>query len=285
MIMAGQKGWLLLLAFLIAVFLPARVSAEPQSHTAVLLPFAPVSRFPGAIGSQWNALLTIFNGSDRELNLDGDIIGLRACRETLFCPLWLPPGVRIQLPVIPIRERSLVPPTHLLYVRTELLSSVLFDIRVTEASAPTPMKVQIPVVTEDAMFTSSFTLLDVPLSTERTRTLLRVYGVGEGAAAVLLRLFNNNETVVLEELLPLHVALPVVQMGRSFYPAYAEWPLPQESDNLRQQARIEIVPLMEGGIRYWAFASVTDNVTQHVVTINPARNLYTETGASVRVRH
>jgi hypothetical protein len=116
---------------------------------------------------------------------------------------------------------------------------------------------ELPIVRDRDFTNEKMTLLDVPLL-DGFRETLRVYSATDGLVRV--RIFETEESnnLLHETIVPLRAPRNVND------PGYGELGL-----YLRGKVgRVEIEPLIEG-LRYWAFVSITNNVTQHITTITP----------------
>lgn len=118
---------------------------------------------------------------------------------------------------------------------------------------------ELPIAKERDFRTDPFSLVRVPVAAN-SRTALRVYGTYGGT--VTLRVFGNGETLLAAQGMNLRGG-----SKPSEPPSIVIHDLAQHFPQIGKQERIRIE--VSGSEPLWAFASVTNNTTQHVTMIRP----------------
>jgi len=113
--------------------------------------------------------------------------------------------------------------------------------------------------------TSTLRLLNVPLGAEN-RVMLRIFDVDDtgDAARVEIRIHSLNGTLLHSETSAFTASGYLPADGLPFAPSSIEIPLSVRAESVR----IDIIPLTPD-LRFWAYASITNNVTQHVTLVTP----------------
>jgi len=252
--------------------------AQDAGSERVLLPVWSNDIVSGAFGSLWKTELAIVNRGTDPVQIDGYDYGctLATCAPTpptpagvTFSPIlqWVPTGVQ----------------GFFLYVARDRSRNVQFELRVRDLSRQQETwGAEVPVVREQDFRTSTFDLLDVPLTTGFRQTL-RVYDVDPslGPSQVRIQVFGTTH-----RLTPFSTAAQaapadplLLDISRDFryatsgsgvfnYPGYVELTDFGQSAAAFESARVEIQPVTTGH-RYWAMVSVTNDATQHVTMITP----------------
>jgi hypothetical protein len=250
------------------------VSSSASDYERILIPIA--GGGPGAFNSLWVSEIFILNSGATSFVT----YGFR--RTCALCPEH--PPFEAMTFFIPRNETSFLPgdradspltPGLMLYVSPKKLdpsvslSLLLRNLNVQRDKWGT----EIPVVREDRFRSGLSELMNIPLD-PRFRVMLRVYDIDniqDGADTfVTVRRFarhNSVEHLVDERSL----RLLEVPGGSEFvpFPGYGSTSdvtadLFSDIDTLR----IEIQPVTLG-LRYWAFVSITNNVTQDVTIVSP----------------
>jgi hypothetical protein len=163
-----------------------------------------------------------------------------------------------------------------IYVRAEDAGKTRFNARVYDSSRFNETAgSEVPVVREPQFRTDTVALLNIPISSQY-RHMLRIYDAdARNGARVAIRVYAADEeqpranfirkltvpsggftTTTTNALLPIR-------------PAYTQLdPIDLLNDIDFRVMRIEVEPL-DPGLRIWAFASITNNETQHVTVISP----------------
>lgn len=127
---------------------------------------------------------------------------------------------------------------------------------------------EIPIVRESRVTGTPITLLDVP-NAERFRLTLRMYDFEHNVGNFfVVRAFALTGDVPLAEItVPMSLLTDSDGMSQGLYFAViSELPLPADAP---ERLRLEIQTAIP--TKYWAFASLTNNETQHVTVISPTR--------------
>ena len=231
--------------------------ADPALFEAVMLPV--IFAGPGAYGSNWTTEVLIENGGD-------DRVTLFRTPVRVLCPIpegclrdFLDPG-----------EIATIDPSYPtgLYVHASRGNELRYNVLVKDLSRQSEaLGTEIPVVREDDWSASTVHLLNIP-SDSRFRTALRVYSDSQTtlpAIVVPLRVYRMGSNVPLVD-----TAIPLDIAHNGKIPS-TNW----IADLTRQlnigpgdPLRIELDPPLSKD-RIWAFASITNNDTQHVTVISP----------------
>jgi hypothetical protein len=263
-----KRTALILIVFSYCSFLFA--APVPSSFKRVLLPVT-VRNWPGAFATTWRSDLRYVFYDERGHGIWPQLLAPVDCPEpcTISADLVVyQPGFPSTFGFISTTGSEL--PGSLLYVARDDFGLILL---LTETA--TGDTVQLPVVRERDTFTGQFSLADLPTSA-RQRLALRIYNIDpELPARVRLRFFGSGSSRILAEReVALSVVTHTVTVGPytgQIRPAVAqiadlanEFPILATSERIH----IEITPLTTG-TRIWAFASITDNVIQHVTLRTP----------------
>ena len=232
---------------------------DPSLFERVLIPV--IMSQEGAYGSRWVTDAIIENAGDEEV----------ALFQTPLANWWncgIPEGCFVS-DVLPARfVGTFLPqwPTGV-FVHVTRNSPVRFQVLARDLSRQSEaLGTEIPVVRENDWRSGPIHLMNVPAD-PRFRVTLRVYLEGdvEAFSWVPIRIFRmNSETPVVDTTLSLDRShngqIPATNWVADLAPYYGIAP--------GEPLRIEIgVPAT--GHRFWAFASVTNNTTQHVTVISP----------------
>ena len=230
---------------------------DPALFESVLLPV--VFAGPGAYDSRWVTEVLIENAGDETVRLFRTPV-------LVLCPI--PEGcLRDSLDPGEIATIDPRYPTGL-YVHASRGNELRYNVLVKDLSRQSEaLGTEIPVVREDDWSASTVHLLNIP-SDARFRTALRVYSDSQTtlpAIVVPLRIYRMGSNVALVE-----TAMPLDTAHNGQIPS-TNW----IADLTRQLGilpgdplRIEIDPPLSKD-RVWAFASITNNDTQHVTVISP----------------
>lgn len=244
----------------------ATAADAQQLLTKVLVPVAVAAELPGAFGSRWITRMQVRNNGAQNIVVAPSPDGTGGCAITV-CPD----------PVVPARQTvdlrytahgAYPNPGAFLYVTPG--ASTTFNVRIQDLSRQSlTWGTEIPVVREADTFTGTLTLIGIPTD-DRFRVALRIYDFdGAFNDPVRLRVFAGDDTTPIAET-QLALSSPS-GLSDDSSPGYAQiGSLADAYPQLRSTpvARVEIAPLV-GGMRIWAFASVTNDDTQHVTTIRP----------------
>ena len=233
-------------------YLPNDRPPDAAFYEPVLFPVA--FSGPGAYGSLWQTEIYLRNDNSFPLTLSRSS-PFNACR-LLECDFRLGPNTTWTTGINTSNG-------FLDYIPRQAAPNVHFGILVRDLSRQAEaLGTEIPVIREKDLFDHAFELLNVPTD-PRFRVAVRIYDV---ASASLVRMTVSplsGEEVLVSTMPQLAATAPgYFQISDliATYPRLAgKGPL-----------RIKIEPLSVGGPRtLWAFASITNNETQHVTTISP----------------
>jgi hypothetical protein len=222
----------------------------------VLLPV--VYSGSGLLGSQWTTEAVVENARSGPLPL------FVLTGDPFFCPI--PEGCRILFAA----TRETAPlrwpwPTGV-FVYAARPNSLRFNILIRDLSRQSEaLGTEIPVVREGDWKEDGVTLLNVP-SDSRFRVALRIYLEDDHLAvgSMAVRVFRMSEnTPLIERFVPVgreRGGIPAMGWIGDIGPAFGIAP--------GEPLRI-VIDSPVAGQRFWAFASVTNNDTQHVTVISP----------------
>ena len=280
-------------SLLSVIFLAASVaSAQIHSQTPyerVLVPILTQQPIAGALGSVWQTTLIARNESDQLVEITSMPFG--SCLEMMPCE-----GVRAHFTARLAPSVNPITGTFL-YIGSPGAGKVSFNLRVQDISRQaSTWGTAVPIVRERDVFTGKLQLLDIPVNSD-FRTALRVYDFDAGRdvpAVARLRVFDmcglgNIDNVIpstctntplvdttiqlpsgLDQVnnYPLRPGFAMIGDLVSAFPELASViPRPGDVTGI-PRVRIDIDPVTPG-LRFWAFASVTNNSTQHVTLVTP----------------
>ena len=260
-------------ALTISVEVAAQTGPEfdPANYERVLLPAVAPSPIPGAFGSRWQTFVVVTNRSERDAWVT---LGAPLC--STICAPGAFKVVAKQTRNIELYSNptSFFPHGGLfLHVEKNRRSDVAVSERLVELSLKaSPVGVEIPVIRTDREFPVPLQLIDIPLNSS-SRAALRIYDLGTGPPGreVRVALFSTRTS---QELMSFTASLTGLVDYRDGFPPYASsadyFDLRGLNEVLRNHdsIRVEITPVSPE-TRFWAFVTVTDNVTQYVRTITP----------------
>ena len=146
---------------------------------------------------------------------------------------------------------------------------IVFNLRIQDLSRQSlTWGTELPVVSESEAFVDTLRLLNIPTD-GRFRVAIRVYDFEPANADrhARLQVFSAGNQLLAETTVAL---VPPLGWEESL-PGYAQFmdlvaSFPEIAAS--ETVRVEITPITQG-LRFWAFASVTNNETQHVTTVTP----------------
>jgi hypothetical protein len=241
----------------------------------ILLPLTTFSNVPGAYGSSWTST---FTGRTEQIPIQitqtpvgSGCVGI--CQTSAF--------TTFKMVVAPgdVNRGAFV------YVSpADAIKTVTFALRIQDVSRQaSTWGTSVPVVREEDVRTSTIELLDLPRS-DRFRVALRIYDFDSDAdRAVRLRVFypvaQFDQNPVVDVVLPLNritspqpTEFPAVPSVIFIGDLYSQFPeimnaAPPQPE-VDRRIRVQLDPAAPN-LRFWAFASVTNNETQHVTVIPP----------------
>ncbi len=242
------------LLLLLLLTFSAALTAAGADLERVLVPIM-TETIAGAHGSLWTSELWVNVTTDAGVTIlplrIADILPIR--RESLRLPLFRSPAGH--------------PPGQFILVSSELLDDVHFNLRIRDLSRQAETwGTEIPVVREQDFATGPISLLPLPLDT-RFRSTVRIYASDAAGGALRVRVTTIEDDGPAGR--PLYDQIVVLPPSASPYvPPYGEIALHAVLPHEVAVARIDVEPVT-AGLRFWAFASVTHNETQHVTTVSP----------------
>lgn len=244
----------LLVRCAVALSSAAQTTSEFE-FTRVLVPIASETT-PGANGSLWSSELWLHSNSDTGV----DVLPLMVTDVGKFR------HISLRLPIL--KTRAGEPPGVLLLVTENALPDVEFNLRIRDLSRQAETwGTAIPVVPESEFKTRMISLLPVPLGSG-FRTMVRVYGLEEQGGAVRLTVTTIEDEPANSKGVVYQTTLQLNPTESQFAPPYAQLLVNAVVPASGALARIDIEPLTPG-LKFWAFASVTHNESQHVTVVAP----------------
>ena len=257
---------------LVVALLLCAVTASAQSTDVeeFLIPIHPTGRAPGAFGSLWTSELTILNVGRTLARVEnvGYVTPVGAA------PLQLMPGTsyRVENYVLGLIDSI---PAAVLRVDRQFVEQLEFHLRIRDLSREGERwGTWLPVVHQSRFEKGRLHLLDVP-NDDRYRMMLRVYSLDAARRSVRVRIFGTplgglSSPPPQDDLLTEFSVALESGPGRS-RPDYLDLDasVMRRSAHGRRSLRVEVEP--EGDFSIWAMLSVTNNVTQEVTMIFPAR--------------
>ena len=236
-----------------------------EMYERLLVPIVIDGEVPGGFGSRWTTQIVGHNASNARVQVAQDVGG---------CALGVcPTDTAEPNTTFTYLNGSFLLPTSLagtgsfLHVARPHNASVTFNLRVQDISRQAlTWGTELPVVRESEAFVDPLQLLNIPTDS-RFRVAVRVYDFEPENTAhhVRLRVYGATKQLIAETMVAL------VSFDRRLLPGYAQFTdlvatFPQLASS--ETVRVEITPITRG-LRFWAFASVTNNETQHVTTVTP----------------
>lgn len=232
----------------------------------ILLPIYSADPVAGAYDSRWETILTVRNLSDKE--------------SFLFpqnCPRTIPPNLCLTL--TSLRPGATIQPYFrnatsaqpiMLNVTRELADRIAVQLRVRDLSRQSESYgIDIPIVRTGDFRSGPRAILDVP-DEEGFRVTLRIYADRVAAESQLQLRFVSESTketktidLTIKPLMKWPPGEPIV--FPDFYYTVPDVIAFTQFTNGKPM-RIELVP-DRADLRYWAFATVTSNSSQHFTTL------------------
>jgi hypothetical protein len=236
----------------------------PDDVERLLVPILPPNGQAGRFGSFWFAALWARNSSD---------VSVVFASGSPFRNL--PSGGLVQIaPRSTVRGTAGGPGGVIYVVERAHRDQVHLSLRIADVNRrPVSMGTEIPIVREEDWLARAVELLDVPTDFS-VRQALRVYDP-DASQQVSVRMtihpLTENETIAEAVIEP--------RGGSVWNPSFPWYDLPdyaEISDLVTAFPQIAAYPRVRirleptgPGMRYWAFVTITDNMTQHVSVITP----------------
>jgi hypothetical protein len=244
-----------------------------EGYEKLLLPIHTESRVAGSNGSLWETDLWLRNDSKEAITLAPWV-----CPPNATCPAIFPLTYTLEggsaLHNLPALSRvASANPARMLYVSRERAASLSAGLRIADVSrSGENAGTEVPVVRERDLRTAVLQLHNILLS-GRFRVLLRIYDTALTEARFRVRFYAEAAGQAPQPLLDVTLTAKSDETGAfRVTPAYAQY---SELSNLLllpsiapAALRAEIEPLTSGST-FWAFASITNNDTQHVTLVTP----------------
>ena len=233
------------------------VPAHAQSYRA-LVPIAPQGEIPGAFGSRWATFVSIHNMGQTTVP---------SCPGGIATKPAYAPGVTGAFPA----GVSMVGQVGAFVCVPGTPETVTLTLRVQDLSRQAlTWGTAIPVVLESDVRTQLIALVDMPTDDRFCQTL-RIYDWDRNSGEPFrLRILRADGSVVVDDILT-PLPAPADPALRGAAPGYTEvqWVAGIYPEiTAEERVTLHISPV-NGGVRFWAFVSVTNNETQHVTTITP----------------
>jgi hypothetical protein len=252
------------------------LAVMPAAADTLLVPVLVNREIPGAFGSLWMTRFAAANTGATPLIVHG---AAPACNTDCVGPITdITLAAGESLSFLPYTTMEV--PGKFIRVDANRAADLYVNLRVQDLSRQaSTWGTQVPVVREGAAATARIELLDVP-SAGDFRSLLRVYDFDPSPGhSVTVRVYRSrqlSDVPSADELLQETPLLLRVPSDPAMYPGYGELDISGLHIPPRQGSaptsvvpvRIEIVPASPG-LRFYAFASVTNNATQHVTIVAP----------------
>lgn len=233
---------------------------NPADYERLLLPLT-TQAVHGQNGSFWTTELRIFNGSAQPVEMIGPSL-----EPTLVVDVQ-----QTESEQIGPRIRGL--DGAFLHVPKAQLATTKFSLRTGDASKGSGIVgANIPIVRESEA-KQQLSFIDIPRS-QRYRVTLRVYGWTEAPMQVGAKVFLEDGPTVRDQFtINLQGIVHVNPDPFPTHPSYAALnPLGPARPGIFPRARIELTSIALPGStapNFWAFISITDNVTGEVTIVTP----------------
>lgn len=229
----------------------------------ILLPVV-MSRLPGLNGSLWETEITAF------LQNGAGIFPRNCSRNSCLIPIPRDRPFRPSLYGIAEPDSR---PAQFIYAAAADIDRVSFNLRVRDLNRTAETwGTEVPAVREEEFRTAPILLMPLPVD-PLFRTNVRIYDLDARAnASVAIHVYADDEVSPRATFLRTFTTWPetVTTVSLPRYPGYVQFDLGEAGAQLAgaETAWIRIEPRTQG-LRFWAFASVTNNPTGHVTTVTP----------------
>jgi hypothetical protein len=232
-------------------------TSPPVDVQRYLLPLVPFRALPGAYGSVWHGELTVFNSGAQVVD-----VSARVCNSLLTSCFAHSFAVGPQGTASPLIYTGTVSEGTFLEVATPFANDLVMQYRIQDVSRQTQTwGTTLPVVPA-SQFRRLIELLELPTD-NHFRVNVRIYSLGSSPSSVRVRVRSSTETTIFSDVLVQLSGFP-----SSGDPAYA-FLNPVATGLPGARVRVEITQDDVSQAPVWAFASVTNNETQHVTIVTP----------------
>ena len=241
-------------------------SPDATSYERVLVPIV-IHHVPGAFGSIWESETSFSNSADADVT----IFGPCAPPQALYgCTQIAVPKSRTFL--VALRQQVSGAPGVFLFIPRNRIDDIDVKLRVQDVSRQALTWGTDIRVVRDTDFRSFIRLHNIPTDV-RFRSTLRVYNYDPTAYPIRVRIFDEDSSALLVEDLPL-VSFPGGASTDVFPVAPSFVQINSLTDAYPQigghdRVRVEVESAFDPAKPIWAFASITNNETQHVTVVTP----------------
>lgn len=242
-----------------------------DQYERILLPVFVTEPVAGAYGSVWTSHLWIRNVGNQPVYITPVASCWAACIATPPPYLVVEPNKTVQ--PRPFRRPGV--PGWFLYV--EKSEGLQFALRAQDISRQSQTwGTEVPVVREADLFSTTINLFPIPITTD-FRSHVRVYDFHpETPNSVIVRVYEFKPDTpwpvvsgrLLAERNYTFYVSPRHSGGRDEHPGYVELADLAEFAAETELVRVEITPV-ESDLRFWSFAAITNNETQHLTLVTP----------------
>lgn len=251
--------------------------ADPELFERILIPIYTNRVSEGVGGSLWTESVMIHNGSEQGFVVDPYFCHLPVCPPS---QTMIAPGATTELDIGV--ENSSSSPGVFVFVPRSVAKDVVITERIHELTrASMTWGTEIPTVRENDWFIGqAIDLLNIPLGDPAFRVMLRVYSVPFAgcdyescAIPVEVDIFEQSGDASRADVLVGQTRATIVfgHGWSGFHAGYLQFPsLEQHVMGLSATTRYRLnVRAVGADAPLWAFASITNNTTQHVTIARP----------------
>ncbi|MGA7614526.1 MAG: hypothetical protein WBX15_05030 [Thermoanaerobaculia bacterium] len=230
--------------------------SQPAAPERVIIPTVFSGLLPGGYGSEWKLVIVGRNDGDAYVKVS----------EPFDCNIECPTPPAQPHSTFELNLSDAAGLGAFVYIENPGSDEVSLDARIQDVSRPAETwGTELPIVRQGDTFTRTLGLLNVPTS-PAFRSTLRIYDYDIRLRSdVRVRFYD----MITDELL---AEVPVTLSTNSAYrpPQARMIDVAAIYPHLRsaETVRISVEPVTPG-LRFWAFVSVTNDVTQHVTMVRP----------------
>lgn len=251
-----------IIILLVLSLAPATLAQEDLEFETILVPVHMSRPIPGALGTEWLTRLTAYIAAEGHFVISH---GRPECRGPA-CPGPLK-GLEGPGTYSIHTSADVGMPGMLLYIRRGTRDQVWFNLAIEERDSGR-LPTSIPLVYEEDLFSAPFMMPGISVA-PTSRLMLRVYDVRRGPEdEATIRIWSEQTGELIGELRTFLI-LPV-PWEQPHFPRYDQIDLLSEVPGIatEESIRVEVIPDGDEG-RFWAFVSVTDNVTNEFFVVTP----------------